>query len=215
MRSKSVINLICVIFIFAALSCKNDTPKVLLPIFGDKKLGTTDTIYHTIGDFEFTNNYGEKISNQTVKNKIYVADFFFATCQSICPEMSSNMVLVQKAFDKDDSVLILSHSVNPMHDTVEVLNQYAKTYGAKKNKWHFLTGNKKQIYALAKESYLVNALEDDGSEEGFLHSELFLLVDTKGRIRGMYDGTDKVEVNKLIADIKLLKQETASNSSIR
>jgi protein SCO1 len=189
--------------------CGSKTPQMLLPVYGEKKPGSNDTIYHTIGDFAFTNQYGETVSNQTVKDKIYVADFFFVTCQSICPEMSSNLVQVQEAFEKDDSLLILSHSVNPQHDTVEVLNSYAQVYKAKKNKWHFLTGNKKQIYDLAKNSYLVNALEDDGSAEGFLHSELFLLVDPKGRIRGMYDGTDKVSVSRLIADIKILKKEGA------
>ncbi len=192
---------------FAACNHKPEQKKLLLPVLGLKKLGTTDTIYHTIGDFNLTNQYGETVNNKTVANKIYVADFFFATCQSICPEMSTNLKDVQKAFENDDSLLILCHTVNPSHDTVEVLNAYGETYGAKKNKWHFLTGNKKQIYDLAKESYLVNALEQDGSAEGFLHSELLLLIDKQGRIRGMYDGTDKVQVQKLIKDIKLLKQE--------
>src|ERR1043166_7652092 len=109
------------------------------------------------------------------------SDFFFTTCQSICPEMSNNLTDVQSAFMDDDSVLILSHSVNPRHDTVEVLSQYASKYGAKPGKWYFLTGDKKTIYDLARYSYLVNAIEDDGTAEGFLHSELFLLVDTKGR----------------------------------
>jgi protein SCO1/2 len=208
MKSKLKSNLFFTVSILLLLSCNNSNKKkLLLPVFGDKKVTDSDTIYHIVNNFEFTNQFGEKVSNQTVKNKIYVADFFFATCQSICPEMSTNMVLIQEAFKNDDSVLILSHSVNPAHDTVEVLNAYGSKYGAIKNKWHLLTGNKKQIYDLAKNSYLVNALEDDGSAEGFLHSELFLLVDTKGRIRGMYDGTDKVEINKLIAGIKLLKQE--------
>ncbi|MBL7919266.1 MAG: SCO family protein [Bacteroidia bacterium] len=178
-----------------------------MPIIGEKKLSNTDTIYHTIGDFSFTNQFGEIVTNKTVENKIFVADFFFATCQSICPQMSGNLRDVQKAFENDDSLLILCHTVNPMHDTVEVLNAYGQKYEAKKNKWHFLTGDKKQIYDLAKTSYLVNAFEDDGTPEGFLHSELLLLIDKKGRIRGMYDGTDKVQVTKLIKDIKLLKQE--------
>lgn len=184
---------------------------MLLPVLGEKKVVNEDTIFHTVGTFNFTNQYGEQVSNETVKNKIYVADFFFATCQSICPVMSKNLTQVQKVFEHDDSLLILSHSVNPMHDTVQVLNAYADSYGAKKNKWHFLTGSKKAIYDLAKSGYLVNALEDDGSPEGFLHSELFLLVDTKGRIRGMYDGTDAAAVTKLISDIRLLKKEIAQN----
>ena len=205
MKLKVILSVVTACLLFAA--CKQERHPMLLPVYGEKKLGTNDTIYHTVGDFKFINQYGETISNATVKNKIYIADFFFATCQSICPEMSKNLTQVQKEFEKDDSLLILSHSVNPIHDTVEVLRNYAETYGAKKNKWHFLTGSKKQIYNLAKESYLVNALEDDGSEEGFLHSELFLLVDSKGRIRGMYDGTDKAAITKLISDIKLLKKE--------
>lgn len=181
--------------------------KLLLPIIGEKHLSNTDTIYHTIGNFTLTNQFGENVSEQTVKNKIYVADFFFATCQSICPQMSTNLKDVQAAFENDPDFLILSHSVNPMHDTVEVLNKYGISYKAKKNKWHFLTGSKKTIYDLAQKDYLVNALEDDGTAEGFIHSEFFLLIDKQGRIRGIYDGTDKVQVNKLITDVKLLKTE--------
>lgn len=190
-------------------ACKQKSAPFLLPIYGEKSLQGKDTVYHQMKDFSLTNQFGEQVTEQTVKNKIYVANFFFATCQSICPEMSSNLVEVQKAFAKDDSLLILSHSVNPLHDTVAVLMNYATTYGAMKNKWHLLTGDKKHIYDLAKTSYLVNALEDDGSPEGFLHSELFLLIDKKGRLRGMYDGTNKAEVQTLIKDIKVLKTERA------
>lgn len=210
MRNYIILCLIALV----AFSCEppkqTDAHKQLLPIIGEKKLGgtqATDTIYHTIPDFAFVNQYNETVTQKTTENKIYVADFFFATCQSICPQMSSQLVHVQKAFAKDNDILILSHTVNPMHDTVEVLKGYAQSYGAEKNKWHFLTGNKKEIYAIAKDGYLINALEDDGTAEGFLHSELFLLIDKQRRIRGMYDGTDSVAVAKLIADINLLKQE--------
>jgi protein SCO1/2 len=207
MKLNLIPKLSAALFFAVVLSCKPEGAKLLLPVYGDKTAAGNDTIYHTIGDFNFTNQYGEKVSNETVKNKIYVANFFFATCQSICPEMSTNLKDVQKAFAEDDSVLILSHSVNPLHDTVEVLMDYANTYGARKNKWHLLTGNKKNIYDLAKNGYMVNAIENDGSPEGFLHSELFLLIDTKGRLRGMYDGTDKAQIQKLIEDIRLLKTE--------
>lgn len=207
MRSKNTSKILIILVAIVLLSCGEQKPAHLLPIYGAKKLGNTDTIYHTIGDFSFRDQYGETVDNNTVKGKIYVADFFFATCQSICPEMSKNLKDVQKEFLNDDSLLILSHSVNPMHDTVEVLNAYSGVYGAKKGKWFFLTGEKKKIYDLALNSYLVNALEDDGSAEGFLHSELFLLVDSKGRIRGMYDGTEHAAVLKLIEDVKLLKKE--------
>jgi protein SCO1/2 len=192
-------------------ACKNHpTEKLLLPVYGEKTSTGTDTIYHTIGAFEFTNQFGEKVNRETVRGKIYIADFFFATCQSICPVMSRHMKEVQAAFAADDSVLMLSHTVNPMHDTVEVLRAYGESYGAIKGKWHLLTGSKKEIYALAKNDYLVNAIEDDGSEEGFLHSELMLLIDTKGRIRGMYDGTDKAQVARLIEDVRKAKQEKSN-----
>lgn len=198
-------------FIFFGCNTKStDSKKSLLPIIGEKKLAGkdgTDTIYHTVQPFSFINQFHDTITEKTINNKIYVADFFFASCQSICPKMSSQLVHLQTAFKDDNDVLILSHTVNPSHDTVEVLNGYAQSYGAIKNKWHFLTGNKKAIYDMARYSYLVNALEDDGSVEGFLHSELFILVDKQKRIRGMYDGTDSVAVVKLISDIKLLKDE--------
>lgn len=208
MRIKSN-KIISALVVGVLVSCQPvaDEKKLLLPILGEKHLSNTDTIYHSVGNFTLTNQFGEKVTEQTVKNKIYVADFFFATCQSICPQMSTNLKDVQKAFEADPEFLILSHSVNPMHDTVDVLNKYGLSYNARKDKWHFLTGDKKAIYALAKNDYLVNALEDDGSEEGFIHSEFFLLIDKQGRIRGIYDGTDKMQVAKLIEDIKLLKTE--------
>jgi protein SCO1 len=183
--------------------------KMLLPVIGEKRMDANgkDTLYHTVGNFSFTNQYGETITEKTVDGKIYVADFFFATCQSICPVMSKRMGDVQAACKNDNEVLILSHTVNPMNDSVSVLNEYGQRYGAVKGKWHLLTGDKKKIYEIAKNGYLVNALQDDGTPEGFLHSELFLLIDKQKRIRGMYDGTDSSQVNGLIRDIQLLKQE--------
>ena len=208
MKLKLILKIILICSIVFYFGCTEKKSSVLLPIYGEKKIIDGDTIYHQIASFNLTNQIGQVVNQNTTKNKIYIANFFFATCQSICPMMSNQLQEVQKAFLADDSVLILSHSVNPLHDTVAVLNNYADTYGAKTNKWHLLTGNKKQIYDLAKTSYLVNAFEDDGSPEGFLHSELFLLIDEKSRIRGMYDGTNTAEVKKLIEDVKLLKQET-------
>ena len=194
-----------------------DTKKFLLPIIGEKVLaniGGTDTLYHTVSSFKLLNQYRDTVTENAAINKIYVADFFFATCQSICPQMSTQLVRVQNEFKDDINFLILSHTVNPKHDTSEVLLVYSKQYGAIKNKWHFLTGSKKEIYDLAKSSYLVSAMEDDGTPEGFLHSELLLLIDTQKRIRGMYDGTDSVQVNKLIADIKLLKTEATNFTNV-
>lgn len=205
-----IISIVLLAAFWACNTSKQETKKLLLPVIGEKKLAGVDgkdTIYHTVQSFSFVNQYHDTVSEKTIENKIYVADFFFATCQSICPKMSSQLVHVQNAFKSDKNVLILSHTVNPSNDSVEVLNGYAQIYGAAKNKWHLLTGNKKEIYDMARYSYLVNALEDDGTAEGFLHSELFILVDAQKRIRGMYDGTDSVAVLKLISDIKLLKQE--------
>jgi protein SCO1/2 len=198
------------LLVFSCTEHSVKTNKLLLPIIGEKKLAGvdgTDTIYHTIQPFSFINQFNDTVTEKTIANKIYVTDFFFATCQSICPKMSSQLVHVQNAFKNDKDVLLLSHTVNPSNDTVEVLNGYAQTYGAIKNKWHLLTGNKKAIYDMARYSYLVNALQEDGSAEGFLHSELFILIDKQKRIRGFYDGTDSVAVVKLISEIKLLKQE--------
>ena len=208
MKLKLILKIFLICSIVFYFGCSQKKSSVLLPIYGEKKIIAGDTIYHQIASFNLTNQIGQVVNQNTTKNKIYIANFFFATCQSICPMMSNQLQEVQKAFLADDSVLILSHSVNPLHDTVAVLSNYADTYGAKTNKWHLLTGNKKQIYDLAKTSYLVNAFEDDGSPEGFLHSELFLLIDKKARIRGIYDGTNTSEVKKLIEDVKLLKQET-------
>jgi protein SCO1/2 len=199
------------LLVFALLvsACSRNHKKLLLPVLGEKQVSGKDTIYHTVGSFSLTDQDGKTVTEKTIQGKIVVANFFFATCQSICPEMSTNLVRVQDKFAHDDSLLILSHSVNPLHDTVEVLKQYAGRYGAKSGKWHLLTGDKKQIYDLAKTSYLVNALEDDGTPEGFLHSELFMLVDPHRRLRGMYDGTDMADVNKLFRDIEVLKKEIA------
>ena len=208
MKLKLILKIFLICSIVFYFGCSQKKSSVLLPIYGEKKIIAGDTIYHQIASFNLTNQIGQVVNQNTTKNKIYIANFFFASCQSICPMMSNQLQEVQKAFLADDSVLILSHSVNPLHDTVAVLSNYGDTYGAKTNKWHLLTGNKKQIYDLAKTSYLVNAFEDDGSPEGFLHSELFLLIDKKARIRGMYDGTNTSEVKKLIEDVKLLKQET-------
>ncbi len=217
MRSKTIIrnSAYSLLVIFAMASCsetakKAEEKKFLLPIYGEKKasnLDPKDTLYHTVGSFALLNQNKDTITQETINGKIYVADFFFATCQSICPQMSTQLVRVQNEFKNDPDFLILSHSVNPRHDSAEVLFDYAGKYGAIKNKWHFLTGAKKTIYDLAKFDYYVNAFEDDGTPEGFLHSELFLLVDKQKRLRGMYDGTDSVAVNKLIGDIKLLKTE--------
>lgn len=210
---KISVQLLSILSLFLTFCQPNKTSdkKFLLPILGEKKLSKVgdkiDTIYHTIGSFTLTNQYGEIITDSVIKNKIYVADFFFATCQSICPKMSHQLKRVQDTFATKNNFLILSHTVNPDHDTVEVLKIYGEKYGALKGKWHLLTGNKKHIYDLARYHYLVNADETEGEGDLFIHSELFILIDKDKRIRGVYDGTDSLQVNQLIHDIRLLDKE--------
>jgi len=207
---KTVIYSLMLMLVLASCGNKEVEEKkstLLFPVIGPKKLNNGDTLYHTIAPFSFTNQFGETITDSVTKDKIYIANFFFATCQSICPRMNTQLGRVAKAYDADNEILFLSHTINPSNDTVEVLAQYGAKYGAVKNKWHLLTGAKPAIYDLAKTSYLINAVEDDGSAEGFIHSEFLLLIDKQKRIRGTYDGTDSIMVNKLIEDIKLLKTE--------
>lgn len=211
---KSVIYIIVSFLVLVFTYCLNENKKekkLLLPVLGEKKISKvgdkTDTIYHTIGTFTLVNQYKEIITDSVTKDKIYVADFFFVTCQSICPKMSHQLKRIQDTFINKKDFLILSHTVNPAHDSAEVLKIYGEKYGAIKGKWHLLTGNKKHIYDLARFSYLVNADETEGDGDLFIHSELFILIDKEKRIRGVYDGTDSLEVNKLIKDIRLLEKE--------
>ncbi len=166
-----------------------------------------DTIYHTVGDFSFIDSNNDTINQSITSNKIFVADYFFTTCKSICPKMSDQLMRVQFAFKDDPDVMILSHTVDPEGDTPSVLSAYAKQHNAIKGKWYFLTGDKKELYDMARNSYYVTALPGDGGEEDFIHSEQFVLVDKEKRIRGFYDGTDYNEVTRLIGEIKVLEQE--------
>ncbi len=191
-----------------------------LPIFypqGVKKVlvnekEKTDTIYHTIPAFHFINQDGDSISESVIENKFFIANFFFATCQSICPKMMTQMTRVNEATQDADDFFILSHTVNPIHDTVEVLAAYAKSVHADSKSWMLLTGNKKDIYNIAMDGYKLAVDEDPRAPGGFLHSELFVLVDKDKRIRGYYDGTDSTLVTKLINDINLLKAEYISRT---
>ena len=176
----------------------------------------SDTVYHTISGFSLLNQDSNQVSEKIFKGKIHVANFFFTTCGTICPKMSSEMMRVQHAFEKDTNVVIVSYTVDPEHDTPLVLKEYASQHNAIKNKWFFLTGDKKTIYDLARNSYYLVAGEGDGGQEDFIHSEMFTLIDREGRIRGgkdkrgnmlTYDGTNILDVNRLIEDIAVLKLE--------
>jgi len=163
---------------------------------------------HRIGDFALLNQYGETVSLEKVKGKVFVAEYFFTTCGTICPKMTEQMTRVQERFRGNDEVKILSFTVNPDYDTVNVLYDYAQKYGAEKDQWHFLTGSKKDLYGLARKSFFVLKpaeainLGDAGSD--FIHTNNFVLVDQQLRIRGYYDGTSITEVNELMEDIELL-----------
>jgi len=162
---------------------------------------------HTIADFRLVNQNGEIITNKNYKNKIYIADFFFTRCQSICIPMAYNMAELQEYYKTDDDVKFLSHSVTPKMDSVSVLKAYAEKKGVIDGKWNVTTGSKKHIYELARKSYMVVQESGDGGENDFIHTENFVLVDKEGRIRGYYDGTDREAMEKLKADVTILKEE--------
>jgi len=162
---------------------------------------------HTIADFSLVNQNGEKITHSTYDNKIYVADFFFTRCATICPIMTTNMAALQDHFKNDNEILFLSHSVTPIMDSIPILKQYALDKGVIDGKWHITTGDKKHIYELARKSYFAVLDEGDGGAQDFIHTEQFVLVDQKRQIRGFYDGTDKKEIARIIEDIELLKME--------
>ncbi|MCD6018317.1 MAG: hypothetical protein K0S53_1438 [Bacteroidetes bacterium] len=185
-------------------------PLRTLPYFGQKNTITKgDTTFHTVKPFSFTSQYNENVTEETVKGKIYVTDFFFTTCQSICPVMSTELERVYKQFQNLEDVLILSHTVAPEEDSVNVLMDYARLHGVKDKKWLFLTGEKKHLYEMARKSYLLNAEEGKGDEEDFIHTQNFALVDKERHLRGFYDGTDSTDVSRLIIDIQLLLEEYA------
>ena len=165
---------------------------------------------HTIADFELTNQNGQKITNKNYKDKIYVADFFFTRCQTICINMAYNMGELQNLYKKDTDIMFLSHSVTPEIDSVTVLKEYADRKGVIDGKWNITTGAKTHIYELARKSYFAVLDEGNGDENDFIHTEQFVLVDKEKRIRGYYDGTEKEDMEKLKKDIVLLKEEYAS-----
>lgn len=182
------------------------TPKEPLPIYGQKQLNEKgEEVDHTISKFKFINQNGKKISQKDYLGIVYITDFFFTTCPSICPQMTIQLARAQNAL-KGEDYKILSHTVNPQFDTTDVLLAYAQKMGADLSNWDFVTGDAQKIYKQAA-SYQVVALEDTTQPIPFVHSEYLVLVDKKSRVRGLYDGTDSLEVNKLIEDTKwLIKQ---------
>lgn len=187
-------------------SCVNKEEK--LPIFGQREVVGADTVYHAIAPFSFIDQDSMEITNDTFRDKIYVADFFFTTCRTICPIMKTQMLRVYEATREMPDVLILSHTIDPEYDTVALLHDFAERLGVESKRWHFVTGVKDSIYKIAQTSYFATAMEDKTEPDGFIHSGAFLLIDKKQRIRGKYDGTKEEDVNRLIVDIKRLRRET-------
>lgn len=166
-----------------------------------------DTLYHKVADFSFVDQDSTLITPSTFDNKVYVTDFFFTSCPTICPVMKTQMLRVYEKFKDNDEVALLSHTIDPEYDTVALLHDYAERLGVSSDKWHFVTGEKDAIYEMGLKSYMVTAMEDDQEPGGFIHSGAFILVDKDKHIRGMYDGTEKEQVDRLIHDIEKLLQE--------
>ncbi|MCL6274501.1 SCO family protein [Muricauda sp. 2012CJ35-5] len=192
-------------------------PKKTLPVFQpnmvaqelvDSSLHYTKK-YHTIADFALLNQNGETVTQDTYQNKIYVADFFFTTCPTICPIMTKNMAEIQGSILDKEDVMLLSHSVTPVIDSVPQLKKYALEKGVIDQKWNLVTGDKKQIYELARKSYLAVKTDGDGGPFDMIHTENFILVDKERRIRGFYDGTNQEEIQKLLQDLEVLEASYA------
>ncbi len=190
-------------------------PREVLPIFQPAQVNeelVDSTIqhvkkYHTIADFSLINQNGKTVTQDTYNNKIYIADFFFTTCQTICPIMTDHMVILQNQLKLDPDVMLLSHTVTPEIDSVAQLKKYALNKGVLDSKWNLVTGDKKEIYQLARKSYLAVKSYGDGGEYDMIHTENFILVDQKKRIRGYYDGTLEEDIESLLNDIDILKKE--------
>ncbi len=176
-----------------------------LPIYGESDNDEKgDTIYHTVGNFSLKNQEGDVYSHNDLEGKIYVADFFFTSCPSICPKMTTNMKKFAAAFKNNEEVKIVSFTVDPERDTVEKLKKYADKNGIDSKQWNLLTGDKETIYELGVYGYLLSAQEDALAPGGFLHSGQFILVDKEKRIRGIYEGTNAKEIDRMMGDTKIL-----------
>ena len=190
-------------------------PKKVLPIYQPSMVNyelVDSTLqhvkkYHKIAPFSFENQNGKTITQDDYEGKIYIADFFFTTCPSICPKMTANMLGIQEEILNDSNVMLLSYSVTPKIDSVLQLKKYAIEKGVNDEKWNLLTGNKKEIYTMARKSYLVVKEDGDGGPYDMIHTENFILVDPKKRIRGFYDGTDTLAMSELLLDLEILQDE--------
>lgn len=197
-------SLIILITLIVGFSCTKENPTI--PIYSQKIEVNGDSIYTQISDFQFIDQDSQYITKETLNGKIYITDFFFTSCPTICPRMKSQMKRLYDKFYDNSNIIFISHSIDPNYDTVPVLKEFSDKLEIQSSKWHLVTGDRKEIYDIAKE-YMVSAAEDPKAPGGFIHSGAFILMDKKGRIRGYYDGTDELKVNKLIEDIGILLLE--------
>lgn len=208
-----VMAILSVIIVYSIYTLLN--PEKKLPVYQPSMVNSelVDTTvqfvrkYHKVADFNLLNQNGETITQDTYEDKIYVADFFFTTCLTICPIMTDHMLEIQERLKNDPEVLLLSHSVIPVADSVPQLKKYALEKGVNDAKWNLVTGDKKQIYELARKSYLATKTDGDGGPYDMIHTENFILVDKEKRIRGFYDGTKAEAIDDLLIDIETLKAE--------
>ncbi len=207
MKNNKLLWALTFMVMLCAGACSTNSEEEKLPFLGRKEIEGTDTIYHKIADFEFVDQDSNFVTNETFADKIYVADFFFTSCPTICPIMKTQMLRVYEEFRNDPEVGILSHSIDPTHDTVALLHEFAADLGVTGDQWRFVTGDKEKIFEIGQKSYMVPAAEDSTEPGGYIHSGAFILVDKERRIRGIYDGTKPEQVDRLMNDIERLKKE--------
>jgi protein SCO1/2 len=203
------------IFAVALFLAACDSQPQKLPILGNREAVTktvngkeiTDTLYHQIPDFEFVNQDSVKVTQKNFEGKIYIADFFFTTCPTICPKMKTQMLRIYEKYKDNSKVGILSHSIDPRHDTPAVLREFMNNLGIKSKMWQMVTGDKAKIYEIGQKSYMVSATDDPTQPGGIVHSGAFILVDKNRHIRGIYDGTEPTKVDKLMIDMEILLNE--------
>ncbi len=213
-RNRAYLPLFSLAFLFYC--CNSTTDK--LPILGQREAVTkavngrsvTDTVYQSIPDFKFVSQYGDTVTAKTLDNKIYVADFFFTNCPTICPKMKVQLKRVYETFKGNPNVMLLSHTIDPDHDSVAVLKEFAQNLGVTGRQWLFVTGDREKIYDIGQNNYLVTAQTDASAPGGVVHSGAFILVDKAKHIRGIYDGTTEAGVDKLMADMNRLLAEYTS-----
>ncbi|WP_026914791.1 SCO family protein [Christiangramia portivictoriae] len=206
----AILSVIIMYFIYTLLKPKERLPVYQPDMVNAELVDTTVQFvrkYHKIADFKLLNQNGDTITQDFYEDKIYVADFFFTTCLTICPIMTDHMIEIQEKIKDDKDVLLLSHTVFPVADSVPVLKEYADEKGVMDEKWNLVTGDKKQIYDLARKSYLATKSTGDGGKYDMIHTENFVLIDKKKQIRGFYDGTQPEAIEDLMHDIEILRQE--------